>query len=54
MNSGIVYAFRNSEGIFVSIYCYLFLGEKLSPMKITGVVVLVGGVCCLGIFFFFI
>ena len=48
MNSGIIYAFRNSEGIFVSIYCYILLGEKLSPIKLTGVIVLVGGVCVLG------
>jgi len=48
VNGGIVYVFRNTEGVFVSIWCYIFLKEKLSTLKLVGLLLLAGGVAGLG------
>lgn len=50
INGGIVYVFRNTEGIFISIGAYFFLKEVLTPFKILGLVLLAFGVAGLGYF----
>jgi len=44
MNIGIVLSVRSSEALFVALWTFLVLQEKLSPSKILGLFILTGGV----------
>lgn len=44
MNLGIVLSIRSSEALFVALWTYLLLKEKLSKCKLLGLFILIGGV----------